>query len=68
MGYKKKSYLIIVADAADAVSINFLGRCKFLQIQREKLAIYCVNFDLNFILQKFCLCKKMTNIRYAVTT
>ena len=32
MGYKKKSYLIIVADAADAVSVNFSGRCKFLQI------------------------------------
>ena len=26
------SYLIIVADAADAVSVNFFGRCKFLQI------------------------------------
>ena len=25
-------YLIIVADAADAVSVNFSGRCKFLQI------------------------------------
>ena len=23
-------YLIIVADAADAVSVNFSGRCKFL--------------------------------------
>ena len=28
------------------------------------LAIYCVNFGVNFILQKFCMCKKMTNIRY----
>ena len=27
-----KSYLIIVADAADAVSVNFSGRCKFSQI------------------------------------
>ena len=27
-----KAYLIIVADAADAVSVNFSGRCKFLQI------------------------------------
>ena len=27
-----KSYQIIVADAADAVSVNFSGRCKFLQI------------------------------------
>ena len=26
------TYLIIVADAADAVSVNFSGRCKFLQI------------------------------------
>ena len=26
------SYLIIVADAADAVSVNFSGRCKFLLI------------------------------------
>ena len=26
------AYLIIVADAADAVSVNFSGRCKFLQI------------------------------------
>ena len=27
-----KAYQIIVADAADAVSVNFSGRCKFLQI------------------------------------
>ena len=27
-----KSYLIIVADATDAVSVTFSGRCKFLQI------------------------------------
>ena len=26
------TYLIIVADAADAVSVNYSGRCKFLQI------------------------------------
>ena len=26
------TYLIIVADAADAVSVNFSGQCKFLQI------------------------------------
>ena len=26
------AYLIIVADAADAVSVNFSGWCKFLQI------------------------------------
>ena len=29
-----------------------------------KLAIYCVNFGVNFILQKFCLCKK--NDKYQV--
>merc|ERR1712004_286392 len=29
-----------------------------------KLAIYCVNFGVNFIFQKFCPCKKMTNMRY----
>ena len=27
-----RAYLIIVTDAADAVSVNFFGRCKFLQI------------------------------------
>ena len=27
-----RSYLIIVTDAADAVSVNFSGWCKFLQI------------------------------------
>ena len=30
--HKHFAYLIIVADAADAVSVNFSGRCKFLQI------------------------------------
>ena len=30
------------------------------------MAIYCVNFGVNFILQKFCLCKKMTNMRYGL--
>ena len=29
---RDRPYLIIVADAADAVSVNFSGRCKFLQI------------------------------------
>ena len=29
---KIRPYLIIVADAADAVSVNFFGQCKFLQI------------------------------------
>ena len=28
----RHTYLIIVADAADAVSVNFSGWCKFLQI------------------------------------
>ena len=26
------TYLIIVTDATDGVSVNFFGRCKFLQI------------------------------------
>ena len=30
--YSYSPYLIIVADAADAVSVNFSGQCKFLQI------------------------------------
>ena len=30
--YNLITYQIIVADAADAVSVNFSGRCKFLQI------------------------------------
>ena len=30
--YFLDAYLIIVTDAADAVSVNFFGRCKFLQI------------------------------------
>ena len=29
---KQRAFLIIVADAADAVSVNISGRCKFLQI------------------------------------
>ena len=33
-----EAYLIIVTDATDGVSVNFLGRCKFLQIERKKLA------------------------------
>ena len=31
-GVLLQAYLIIVTDAADAVSVNFSGRCKFLQI------------------------------------
>ena len=31
-GYGYGAYQIIVADAADAVSVNFSGRCNFLQI------------------------------------
>ena len=30
------------------------------------LAIYCVNFGVNFIFQKFFRVKKMTNMRYAI--
>ena len=33
-----------------------------------KLAIYCVNFGVNFILQKFCLCKKKWQIKCMVDT
>ena len=29
---RESAYLIIVTDATDAVSVNFFGRCKFLQI------------------------------------
>ena len=29
---RKIAYLIIVTDATDAVSVNFSGQCKFLQI------------------------------------
>ena len=61
-------YLIIVADA---VSVNFSGRCKFFtDLTRKigyllcKLAIYCVNFGVNFIFQKFCQSKK--NDKYQV--
>ena len=32
VGMWRRAYQIIVADAADAVSVNFSGRCKFLQI------------------------------------
>ena len=32
VGSDFKAYQIIVADAADAASVNFSGRCKFLQI------------------------------------
>ena len=44
----------------------------FGQILREKVAFFFTDFTgkigvfrLNFILQKICPCKKMTNIRYA---
>ena len=36
------AYLIIVTDTTDGVCVEKIARCKFLQIQREKLAIYCV--------------------------
>ena len=48
-----------------------IARCKVLKDSTRKignllckLAIYCVNFGVNFFLLKFCLCKKMTNMRY----
>ena len=31
-GFILITYLIIVTDATDGVSVNFFGRCKFLQI------------------------------------
>ena len=59
-------------------SVNFyrfnVKSWHFRQILREKVAFFfftdltrkiCV-FGVNFILQKFCLCKKMTNIRYGL--
>ena len=38
---------IIVADAADAVGVNFSGRCKFFQTERENLPFYCVHSMYN---------------------
>ena len=32
LAHSPDAYLIIVTDATDAVSVNFSGRCKFLQI------------------------------------
>merc|ERR1711928_44817 len=65
------TYQLIVADAADAVSVNFSGRCKFLQILRKKVAFFT---DLTrkigvlgckFYSHKNCVSvKKMTIIRY----
>ena len=41
--------LIIIPDICYGshgnTRVNFFGRCKFLQIYREKLAIYCVNWQ-----------------------
>ena len=53
---EKKTYLIVVADAADAVSVNFSGRCKFFQTERENLPFYCVHSMYNVCnLYKFVL-------------
>ena len=41
------AYQIIVADAADAVGVNFSGRCKFFQTERENLPFYCVHSMYN---------------------
>ena len=41
------AYQIIVADAADAVGVNFSGQCKFLQTERENLPFYCVHSMYN---------------------
>ena len=32
----------ICHERHEYIRVNFFGRCKFLQIEREKLAIYCV--------------------------
>ena len=32
----------ICHERHEYIRVNFFGRCKFLQIYREKLAIYCV--------------------------
>ena len=45
--YCDSQYLIIVADAADAVSVNFSGQCKFFQTERENLPFYCVHSMFN---------------------
>ena len=42
-----RPYQIIVADAADAVGVNFSGRCKFFQTERENLPFYCVHSMYN---------------------
>ena len=65
------AYLIFVTGTKGGACVKKNARCKFLQIYSviyEKLTIYCVIyafFGVNFILQKFCMCKKMTNMRYA---
>ena len=33
-----RAYLILVTGATGGARVNFFGRCKFLQIYREKLA------------------------------
>ena len=52
----QRTYQIIVADAADAVGVNFSGRCKFFQTERENLPFYCVHSMYNVCnLYKFVL-------------
>ena len=65
--------LIFVTGATGGARLNFFGRCNsFSDLTQKignllcKLAIYCVNLGVNFILQKFCLCKK--NDKYEVWT
>ena len=45
------AYLIIVADAGDAVSVNFSARCKFSRLNAK---IYCVRSMNNVC--KICKC------------
>ena len=66
-----ETYLIFVTDATDGVSVNFfLAGVIFTDLTQKignllcKLVIYCVNFGVNFLFQKFCLFKK--NDKYEV--
>ena len=66
-----ETYLIFVTGATGGAHVNFFCPVYiFTDLTRKignllcKLAIHCVNFGVNFILQKFCLCKK--NDKYEI--
>ena len=41
--HQRQAYQIIVADAADAVSVNFSGRCKFFSDLTRKIGnLLCI--------------------------